>query len=281
MISEKGFWIGDDVACEHAFDATLCKNLIAFFKDQGGTVCDLGCGMGDYTRSMRAAGITADGYDGNPDTPTLTKGVGKVRDLSTPFEFPEKYDWVLTLEVGEHLPLEYESVFIDNIVNNSKRGIVLSWAVEGQAGHGHFNCRNNDYVKRAIMARGYRNNVATEQWLRSQVDLSWFANTIMVFTKVGEKLRASGLESNSPKFIYGTSAASVDVTQLVQKEFSTGSAFLIPSHASFNTLFGDVHIGMAKQLSVTVAEVTMSLPEARDYDYRISVHEGELRVLTE
>jgi hypothetical protein len=36
-------------------------------------VVDLGCGMGEYVRQMRAAGLMAHGYDGNPSTPLLSK----------------------------------------------------------------------------------------------------------------------------------------------------------------------------------------------------------------
>lgn len=182
-ISEKGYWIGEDVVCEHAFDGKLCQALITFFRTKGGTVCDLGCGMGEYTRKMREAGISADGFDGNPNTPQLTNGLANVLDLSVPVNFPKKYDWVLSLEVGEHLPPEYERIFINNVVNNNCKGIILSWAVEGQGGYGHFNCRNNDYVKQQIMDCGYDNDIETEKWLRDNVELSWFKNTIMVFIK--------------------------------------------------------------------------------------------------
>ena len=182
-ISEKGYWIGEEAACEHAFDEKLCQNLIDFFKSRGGSVCDLGCGMGEYTRRMRKAGIFADGFDGNPDTPVITDGLANVLDLSIPFVFEKPYEWALTLEVGEHLPEKYESTLIDNITKNSTRGVVLSWAVEGQGGYGHFNCRNNDYIKGLFLARGYKNDVETENLLRSNVDLPWFKETIMVFTK--------------------------------------------------------------------------------------------------
>ena len=38
------------------------------------SVIDLGCGMGEYVKAFRAAGLDANGLDGNPDTATLTQG---------------------------------------------------------------------------------------------------------------------------------------------------------------------------------------------------------------
>ena len=45
----------------------------------------------------------------------------------------------MSLEVGEHLPKEFEDIFINNLDNNNNYGIVLSWAIKGQGGYGHYN----------------------------------------------------------------------------------------------------------------------------------------------
>lgn len=71
----------------------------------------------------------------------------------------------MSLEVGEHLPPQFEDIFIQNLHNNNKHGIVLSWAVKGQGGHGHFNEQNNDYVKSKICDLGYVNDVKSENIL--------------------------------------------------------------------------------------------------------------------
>ena len=41
-------------------------------------------------------------------------------------------DWVVSFEVGEHIPAAKEGVFIDNLVGMCTKGVVLSWAVKGQ-----------------------------------------------------------------------------------------------------------------------------------------------------
>jgi hypothetical protein len=48
--------------------------------------------------------------------------------------------------VAEHIPPEYESIFIENLISCNRKGIILSWAIPGQGGHGHFNEKPNDYV---------------------------------------------------------------------------------------------------------------------------------------
>ncbi len=46
---------------------------------------------------------------------------------------PEQiYDWVISLELAEHVPWHYESAYLDNLGKHARRGIVLSWAHRGQ-----------------------------------------------------------------------------------------------------------------------------------------------------
>jgi len=182
-ISENGYWEGDDVTNMHYFDKTLCLYLLKFFKSNfNPTVVDLGCGLGSYVTNLRKKGITIDGFDGNPDTPKLNEFC-KVLDLSKSIIFENPYDWVMCLEVGEHLPEQFEDILINNLHNNNKKGIILSWAVEGQAGDGHVNCRNNDYIKSKFLKLNYTNDITLENEMRNVTSLDWFKNTIMVFRK--------------------------------------------------------------------------------------------------
>jgi hypothetical protein len=184
-INAKGYWEGLEASSQHCYDASLSGKLVEFFKKEGvENMVDLGCGMGNYVNNFKNSGINAYGYDGNPNTPQLTNGMCGVLDLSVPIKFEVQFDWVMSLEVGEHIPRYFEETFIQNLHNNNKRGIVLSWAVEGQGGHGHVNCKNNDYVKSKICKLGYTNDIEAENALRSSSTLSWFKNTIMVFRKI-------------------------------------------------------------------------------------------------
>ena len=184
-VHEHGYWVGKEVMKEHQFDPWLAHALAQFFKKENAqSVVDMGCGPGDYVRVLRAYQIPCEGYDGNPDTVELSQGLCQVVDLSEPFHLDQSFDWVLSLEVAEHLPKVYETIFIENLHRHSTRGIVLSWAIKGQGGFGHFNEQNNDYVKNLMSKYGYINDLLAENELRKFAALWWFKNTIMVFRKV-------------------------------------------------------------------------------------------------
>ncbi len=180
-ISHKGYWIGDVEEC-HAVNEYLGEAIADFFvEQQARSIVDFGCGVGTYVAQIRQRGLIAKGYDGNPDTPTLSCGIGEVLDLSEPFQLPEKFDWVLSLEVGEHLPQQYEKIFIENLMRHAGVGIVLSWAIKNQGGTGHFNEQNNEYIKALFANYGYINDLEAEKNLRSVSKDTWFQNSLMVF----------------------------------------------------------------------------------------------------
>ncbi|MCX6990628.1 MAG: glycosyltransferase family 25 protein [Chlamydiae bacterium] len=184
QIHEHGYWIGANIMHEHKFDPLLAKALVNFFnKENVKTVADFGCGVGDYVKTLRQQEIQCDGYDGNPESPKISGGIVKVLDLSQSFSLEKRFDWVLCLEVGEHLPKKYETTLIENLHKHNAKGIILSWAVKGQGGYGHFNEQSNDYVKDMMSRYGYENDIEAETILRHSSSLPWFKNTIMVFRK--------------------------------------------------------------------------------------------------
>lgn len=182
-INSKGYW-ESDTSDYHVFDKSLCDGLIKYLKDSNiKSLYDFGCGTGDYAKEIIDNNIVCKAYDGNPYTNELTNGIGEVLDLSIPFQL-DKFDCVLSFEVGEHIPVEYEQTFIDNLVNHSNSKIILSWAIEGQGGTGHVNCRNNDYIIKELIKRNFKYDQVASFNLRSYVtNALWFYNTIMVFNK--------------------------------------------------------------------------------------------------
>ena len=190
-INDHGIWSGP-ITIQHAHDPRLAQQLVTFFKSKDvKSVLDLGAGPGLYSETLSKNGILASCYDGNPDTQTLSKGKCAIADLTFDLNF-SKHDWVLSLEVGEHLPKEYEDIFFGNIIRNSKHGIVLSWAVPGQGGDGHVNLQSNNYVKSKMASLGYFNNIEAENIFREASTLSWFKNTIMVFEPLKEEIELIG-----------------------------------------------------------------------------------------
>jgi hypothetical protein len=161
------------------FDEPLCEAIALFFQ-KSRKIVDLGCGDGSYTKYLISKGFDCKGYDGSPLTGQLTDNICGILDLSEKIDIG-KYDLVLCLEVGEHIPVIYEQIFIDNICKASNQYIILSWAVEGQPGYGHVNCRNNDYVIDQMKKRNYSHILDNSQYFRGKSTFTWFKNTLMFF----------------------------------------------------------------------------------------------------
>ncbi len=70
----------------------------------------------------------------------------KYLDLTLPQYGLPMYDWVISLEVAEHIPAQFEAVYMDNIARHAREGVVLSWARPGQGGYSHVNNRPFEYV---------------------------------------------------------------------------------------------------------------------------------------
>ena len=183
-INPNGAWVIGSPD-RHIVSSELCDEIISIMraKDLKNAV-DLGCGNGLYVRQIRSAGFKCDGFDGNPLTEEMTEGLASVLDLSNTI-FIGKYDLVVSLEVGEHIPSMYEDIFLNNLTKTADKYIVLSWAIEGQRGTGHVNCRNNDWVIDQMKKREFR---LTDDFyrLRDAVvgrKFRHFKNTILTFEK--------------------------------------------------------------------------------------------------
>ena len=208
VIDHHGFWKKDE-ARYHKHDAALAIGLAEFFKatpvadfstagaGRDVEVGDFGCGMGRYVRDFLSAGICAHGYDGSPHTVELTAGLCEVQDLAVPFDdlpFPHvggpKFDWVMCLEVMEHIPPEFEATALDNLVRHARIGIVLSWCgPSGGDGHGHYNERTEEYVRHILEVRGFAVDREAGAALRARAELEWLRRNLLVFRRQqGEKV---------------------------------------------------------------------------------------------
>ena len=182
-INERGFWENDTQKGHHN-DEPLCHVMTNFLKNMKvKTLLDLGCGPGYYVKNFIENGIECEAYDGNPNTPLLTEGLGQVKDLSEEFDLGKKFDFVLSLEVGEHIPKEYEDVFIDNVLRHANEYVLMSWAVPGQNGDGHVNEQSNDYVINKIEEKGFEHLYPLSNEFRKNAKAFWFKYTLMLFRK--------------------------------------------------------------------------------------------------
>jgi len=181
-VSKYGYWLEN---IRHDYDHELALAIGEVLQKKGvTTVADFGCGDGRYIKTLIALGFDGEGFDGNPHTPTMTDGVGKVLNIALPQNLGKKYDFVISLEVGEHIPKKFEATFLANLDRHNIKGIILSWAVPGQGGYGHFNERSNQYIKKQLRKLGYRPNNELQEFLRQSATIFWFKNTVMVFEKI-------------------------------------------------------------------------------------------------
>ena len=164
----------------YVYDSGLGNSLIKFLKiEKIQNIVNLNCGLGKYIQILQQNNITAMGFDSNPNTPQLTNNLCYTLNLSVPIQFNKQFDWVLTLETREysHSNSQFENIFINNLHNNNKYGIILSWP-EAQNG------QNNYYIKSKICKLGYINDIESENKLREDSTLDIFKNSIMVFRKI-------------------------------------------------------------------------------------------------
>jgi len=190
-IEESGIWsinTGPSVTATnthqlHKYDQGLFNPLLNFLKETN-TIVDFGCGNADYAKFLIEKGNkSVDCFDGNPHTPQMTQGLGKVLDLSKEFDLGKKYECVISLEVGEHIPPKFEQTYLDNLDRHCSQCIIISWALPGQGGAGHVNEKDNSYVKNEFKKRGYKSWVEAENHFRNSSTFGWFKNTIMIFLK--------------------------------------------------------------------------------------------------
>lgn len=186
-INKNGFWESKKVDKKRKkyHDNKLATVMIDFLKNKNiNTIVDFGCGLGNYAKVFLKNNFVCDAFDGNPYTPELTENIGKIQDLSVKFDLEKKYDCVVCLEVGEHIPKQSEQDFIDNVCKHSNNLIILSWAIPNQGGTGHVNCRTNNYIINELLKRNFSYDKENTIMLRNNIsNAKWFKNTIMVFFK--------------------------------------------------------------------------------------------------
>jgi len=183
-VDEKGIWDLYIAKKRHKLDLYLAAAITDWYFPTA--VADIGCGIGKYCVVFKAFGWSlVHGYEG-------TKNIGAIAvydkifevDLSAPVEFTFNYDLVLFLEVGEHVPEQYEQVLIDNVCRASTDIIIASWATPGQySASGHVNCKPRKYIIEQFEKRGFECNRVQSAGLREKAGLPWFKKNLMEFRR--------------------------------------------------------------------------------------------------
>ena len=180
-VTEHGGWCGGYQ--DHRTDIKLASALADLFS--GETVASFGDGPGSYKQLLDKSGKVPlfHSFDGAPFSENKTNGLVKFLDLTIPVYGLRLYDWVLSLEVAEHIPKQYEQIYLDNVVRHAGKGVVLSWSAPKQVGRGHVNNQPPDYVINQMEMRGFRHDNATSHRLRGVCKYYWLKRNVNVFMR--------------------------------------------------------------------------------------------------
>lgn len=194
-ISNTGFWSGDNAHNHHVHSPKLAEwiskilsgNTLTHVKiPREKRVYDFGAGLGHYLKQLDKDGFTnLVGFEGDPPVQKVFNGIFQ-QDLTEPIsEAFAETGHVILLEVGEHIPQKFENALINNVSRLCRGYLILSWAVPGQDGYGHVNCKSNEDVIEMLRLKGFVYSSALTADARSNVDdnAPWFRNTLMIFYK--------------------------------------------------------------------------------------------------
>lgn len=198
MPSNTGYWDATEAAVNHDFSEALAE-WMGWYLPKNQSIVDFGCGNGSYVAALDKTHYDVLGIEGDSSTIVEYKGCYVEQDLTEPFSI--KTINGICLEVGEHIPPEYASQFIDNLTNNVQNILILSWAIPGQVGYGHVNCQTNQWVQKELYKRGFIMQLDDTLAARRAVEerFDYFRNTLMVFKKEQMSLDQLGVKYDTDK----------------------------------------------------------------------------------
>ncbi len=133
---------------------------------------------GHYKKILEPYCVIYDGFDGAPFTASKSNGSVKFLDLSVPQYGLPLYDIVISTEVAEHIPSQFEQIYLDNLVRFAKMAIILS-----QGGYQHVNNRPIEYVFSQMRRRGFEPDANISATLKSKATFHWLKNNLNYYCR--------------------------------------------------------------------------------------------------
>merc|ERR1712004_461560 len=91
------------------------------------------------------------------------------------------FDWVLCLEVGEHVPSQFSDILVSNVRRHARKGIVMSWSDDWE-GIGHVNCMSrSEFVDMFQNRTGFILDEQATASVKASCEIDYIARTIAVF----------------------------------------------------------------------------------------------------
>ncbi len=184
-IANTGFWNGDTAHNHHVHSENLSQWIYDFcLENKILSVTDFGCGLGEYLLKLSPIVAGLIGVEGSiPKSAKFNRIIEFDLTTNLKEEFALSSDLAISLEVGEHIPVEYMDVYLDNITYHCEKYLITSWAVRGQAGFGHVNCLDNTEIIPEFEKRGFELLEKETKEARSVIEdkAHWFRNTLFIF----------------------------------------------------------------------------------------------------
>ncbi|XP_055875544.1 uncharacterized protein LOC106051190 isoform X3 [Biomphalaria glabrata] len=155
----------------HITDPEFATALSRFLTQK--TVGSFGDGPGTYKKLLDRLGQVKSysSFDGAPFCETVTGGL---------YGLPI-FDWIVSIEVAEHIPAKFEEIYLDNLARHAREGIILSWAVPGQGGLSHVNNKAISDVIKEMSKRGFHIDIQAGEPLRKASSLVWLQKNVHVY----------------------------------------------------------------------------------------------------
>ena len=183
--NQRGIWSLETSLKRHRCDVSLAVAIDANYKPA--TAVDLGCGLGAYCKIFNACGWPyVIGYEGTPEVKALPSAYQKILhiDLTDPMDPTQSsFEFVLCLEVGEHIPRKFEKIFLDNLSILCGEDLVISWALPNQGGTDHVNKHEQAEVEGLLAERGLIVLKEMTDYLRSQCYFKYFQKTVTAYRR--------------------------------------------------------------------------------------------------
>jgi SAM-dependent methyltransferase len=161
------------------------------------SVVDVGCGTGTWLAVFLEHGVPdVFGVDGDyVDQRALEIPGGRflAHDLGRPLELARRFDLVVSLEVGEHLPPERAETFVATLTTLGPI-VLFSAAIPGQGGTAHLNEQWPSYWAQLFAARGYVHVDCLRRRLWHDESVApWYAQNALLYVALDHLARDEAL----------------------------------------------------------------------------------------
>ena len=163
--------------------------MAAFIKENfpdAKSIMDIGCGTGEMLEPLvethRVLGI--DFSQGAREMLVIPSDSYLDHDLTKPLPAVDRFDVVLSLEVWEHIPEEFEDVYVHNLLVSEPKHLIVSCAAPGQWGRHHYNCGGPEHVVEKMKGRGYElDEELTSEWNKIKYLATFYKRNTLIFNR--------------------------------------------------------------------------------------------------